>query len=123
MAFDIPSPFVWDPSFDVKNDTINEQHKGLFSAITAVESDASAANVGKLVELVKAHFKTEEDLFAKYGYADSVEHKKTHDDFLVTVGGLSSFGAPEVGFAKQWLVKHIKGSDMGYTDTLAGKSL
>jgi hemerythrin family non-heme iron protein len=123
MAFDIPSPFVWDPSFDVKNDTINEQHKGLFTAISAVEKDASAANVGHLVELVKAHFKTEEDLFAKYGYADAISHKKTHDDFLVTVGGLSSFGAGEVDFAKQWLVKHIKGSDMSYSNDLAGKSL
>jgi len=123
MAFAIPSPFVWDPSFDVKNDIFNEQHKGLFKAIAAVEQDASAANVGHLVELVKAHFKTEEDIFAKYHYSDAASHKKTHDDFLVTVGGLSSFGPGEVDFAKQWLVKHIKGSDINYANELAGKTL
>ena len=67
MAFPIPSPFVWDASFDVGSDKINDQvrftivsklccpnkevcdplqHKKLFTLITDLEADQG--NAGKL---------------------------------------------------------------------------
>lgn len=67
MAYPIPSPFVWDASFDVGSDKINDQvrvpldtpscartrrpvsppqHKKLFTLITDLEADQG--NAGKL---------------------------------------------------------------------------
>ncbi len=69
------------------------------------------------------HFKSEEDLFARVGYSegDAVAHKAIHDKFLSDAGGLTSIGDGEIHFIKNWLVVHIKGSDIKYAATFDGK--
>ena len=67
------------------------------------------------------HFKSEEDLFARVGFAEAAPHKAIHDKFLSDAGGLTSIGDGEIAFIKNWLVVHIKGSDMHYAASFDGK--
>ena len=118
-TFAIPSPFVWDASFDVHHALVNEQHKKLFTLITDLEADmANAGKLKALLDFVLLHFKTEEDAFAAFHYEDAVAHKAIHDKFVHDAVAATSGGhvnADIIKFLKEWLVTHIKGSDMKYT--------
>ena len=84
-ALDIPEPFAWDPSFDVRNAAINDQHKALFDRIRELDEDkTNPAKLTALLELVQAHFKTEEDLFEEKGWdtGAAAAHKGVHDKFV-----------------------------------------
>eukprot|EP01124_Arcella_intermedia_P005629 TRINITY_DN1332_c0_g1_i3.p2 TRINITY_DN1332_c0_g1~~TRINITY_DN1332_c0_g1_i3.p2 ORF type:complete len:120 (+),score=40.34 TRINITY_DN1332_c0_g1_i3:105-464(+) len=117
MAFPIPSPYVWDSSFDVGNDHMNEQHKNLFTLIDALDKGRNEANFKALVDLVLLHFKEEEVHSQKILSGDDfAAHKTIHDNLVSTVGGLNAgaIGDEQIAFLKNWLVNHIKGSDMKY---------
>ena len=117
MSTAIPEPFAWNATFDVKNDTINEQHKVLFTMIADLAANQKdAAKLTALLEYVQMHFKTEEDLFAAKGYADAVSHKATHDKFVADAVAATKDGVNEgiITFLKDWLVNHIMVSDMCY---------
>ena len=119
MAFDIPSPFTWDNSFDVHNAHFNEQHKNLFRLIAALDADRGNASVLKeLLDLVVLHFKAEEDGFAAKGWAGAADHKAIHDKFVQDALAVKSIGDGEIQFLKNWLVHHIKGSDFQYIEIL-----
>ena len=122
-SFEIPSPYQWDASFDIKNDKLNDQHKQLFSMIDHLDhnrTDAKALN--DLLGFVLTHFKTEEDAFDKFHFNDP-EHKHSHDKFVQDAKGLKTVGDAEMKFIKNWLVYHIKGQDKKYADTLHGKDV
>ena len=119
MVFEIPSPFVWNESFDVKNAALNEQHKQLFSLIDALDQNrTSASHLKELLDLVVLHFKTEEDGFAAKGWEGQTAHKAIHDKFVADALAVSSVGDGEIQFLKNWLVNHIKGSDFQYVELL-----
>eukprot|EP00923_Selenidium_pygospionis_P041244 GHVN01071453.1.p1 GENE.GHVN01071453.1~~GHVN01071453.1.p1 ORF type:complete len:121 (+),score=23.17 GHVN01071453.1:175-537(+) len=115
----VPSPFTWDESFSVKNSTIDEQHKGLFTGIDKLDKSRSDKQcLESLVGLVKEHFNTEEALFMSKGFPDADDHKKTHDKFIDDVAGVKDVGDEQITFLKEWLVNHIKGSDFKYIEHL-----
>ena len=119
MSFEIPSPFNWDASFDVKNGKLNEQHQNLFKLICALDENRGSADALKaLLDLVVLHFKTEEDLFASKNWDGKDSHKATHDKFVADALALKSIGDDEMKFIKNWLVHHIKGSDFQYVEVL-----
>jgi hemerythrin family non-heme iron protein len=117
-AYPVPTPFQWDTSFDIHHHELNEQHKKLFTMINDLEADMhSAAKLKTLLDFAVHHFKTEEDLFASHHYEDATAHKAIHDKFVNdavagTAGGVS---AGVIKFLKEWLVNHIKVSDMKYS--------
>jgi len=120
MGFDIPEPFVWDESFKVFYEQLDEEHKGLFKGIFDVAADKSSDGALKtLVDKVVAHFKYEEGEMKRAGYAELDGHAKIHAEF---VGKIKDLKAPvddaTVMFAKDWLVQHIKGVDMKYKGKL-----
>jgi len=122
MGYDIPEPYCWDESFKVFYASIDEEHRGLFKGIFDVAgAPGDAGKLGTLVDLVKAHFATEEAIFAKSpDYKEADTHKATHADFVTKLGGLSTPVGPDtIKFAKEWLVNHIKGTDFGYKGKLA----
>jgi len=124
MSHAIPTPFKWDASFDIKNAKLNDQHKVLFDMIN--DLDAHRADAGKLkalLDYVVLHFQTEEKGFAQVGFDSDHSHKATHDKFVQDALGLKSIDDGVMTFVKQWLVDHIKGSDMKYADVLANTSL
>lgn len=64
----IPEPYKWDESFDVKVDSINDQHKKLFELIDALAKDQGNADIlNELLDTVKKHFQWEEVRRARPG--------------------------------------------------------
>ena len=123
MSFPIPEPFTWDVSFDVKNDEINDQHKKLFTLIAELGANKSdAAKLKELLDLVVLHFATEERLFKEKGWEESkaTAHKAIHDKFVADAVAATKDGVTEdiITFLKNWLVQHIKVSDMSYVGSI-----
>jgi hemerythrin family non-heme iron protein len=120
MSYAIPEPFVWDESFKVFYEKLDEEHKGLFRGIFDVAgAKGDGGKLANLQKLVKAHFDSEEALMKAANFSDFASHKGVHDDFLSTLNGLSAPVSDDtVNFAKNWLVNHIKGTDFLYKGKL-----
>jgi hemerythrin family non-heme iron protein len=120
MGFEIPEPYVWDESFRVFYETLDEEHKGLFQAVFDVA--AARSDAGKLAALVSktvAHFTTEEGMMQAKNYPDFPAHKQIHETFVAKIKGLSTpVDDATVNFAKDWLVNHIKATDFKYKGLL-----
>ena len=119
MSFPIPDPFQWDASFDIRNHHLNEQHKHLFHLINELNLHKEDPHKLKgLLDYVVMHFKTEEDLFHSKHWAEdkATAHKAIHDKFVSDAVAATSKGVNDevIAFVKNWLVQHIKASDMQY---------
>jgi len=131
--------YVWDESLETGHERIDEQHKQLFNTLVSI-IEASSQGHGKdeivgtidfLGEYTVMHFKTEEDLQKEFDYPGYSLHKKCHDDFKTTVNELTyTLGkkGPEkelidtvVKTIGDWLVTHIKGSDIEMASYLKSK--
>jgi hemerythrin family non-heme iron protein len=120
MSFPIPEPYCWDESFKVFYEKLDQEHKGLFDGIFAcAKSPSDAAALSSLQHAVKSHFATEEGMMKKHNYAGYEAHKPIHEDFVATLGKVSTpISADTIKFAKEWLVNHIKGTDFKYLGKL-----
>jgi hemerythrin-like metal-binding protein len=115
----------------------DEQHKKLVSLINELY-DAMKQGKGKEVldkmldELVKYagyHFTTEETLMTKYGFPELATHKKEHEAFKAKIKefldkkakGEVTLTVELMSFLKDWLVKHIMGTDKKYGPFLVEK--
>ncbi len=85
-----------------------------------------------LIDYTATHFKYEEDLFARTGYADSAAHKKEHADLVRRVleiqktyndKGPSVHTIQVMNFLNDWLTSHIQGSDLKYAPHLKAKGV
>ncbi len=122
---------VWSDDFSVNVEEIDNQHKKLFDMVNsyyeAFHQKKSAEAVGKLInglaEYTISHFKKEEGYFEKFGYEDTVAHKKEHTDLLDKVTDITNrvkvgkmVLSVEIGdFLKDWLNTHIKKVDKKYS--------
>ena len=121
----------WDQSLSVNVAQIDKQHQKLISMINEL-NDAMKQGKGKeamskilngLVAYTATHFKTEEDYFAKFGYPETIKHKKEHADFVKKVSDFKSkFEKDQLSvtievmrFLRDWLQNHIKGTDKKYS--------
>jgi hemerythrin-like metal-binding protein len=76
----------------------------------------------ELVDYTKLHFGDEEKLMRKYEYEGLGEQEAQHKHFVSKMKGLhqkvkngnSMVSMDLIVFLKDWLVKHIKGSDKKY---------
>lgn len=115
MSIAIPSPFVWDESFDVKDDHLNEQHKKLFTMISDLDANReSAQHLKDLVDFVVKHFQDEESRMHSHHYEEEASHKQTHGKFLEDAAKITAVNDDVIQFVKSWLVTHIKVSDFKY---------
>ncbi|MCF8068881.1 MAG: bacteriohemerythrin [Desulfobacterales bacterium] len=132
--------FDWEEKYSVGITEIDEQHKklvGLLNQLHEAMSDGKSTEVIKpvligLIEYVKTHFSTEENYLIKYAYPDYESHKKAHDQFTNKVRDLrdkyiddttSSLAIEISDFLKDWLVKHIMGTDKLYVSFLKEKGV
>lgn len=112
------------PSIDAQHhklvDMINELYDGFMSG--RVDDSIGVVFTG-LAEYAATHFAHEETVFAQTKYADTFAHKKEHDAFVSRVLSLKAkFDAGDRSiltqdlmlFLKNWLVKHIMGTDKKY---------
>ena len=130
---------TWDKKFSVNVVEIDEQHKNLIMVINELDE---AINQGKgkeilgkilssLIRYTETHFKTEEDFFIQYGYADKDNHKKEHDSFVQKISDiLDDFDKKEISlslevltFLTDWLQNHINGTDKKYSQFFNEKGL
>lgn len=129
----------WAEKYSVNIKTIDDQHKNLIGILNNLH-DAMKVGKGKdvmgnvlseLIDYTVYHFKTEEDLFQKYGYPDFNRHKKEHNELAQKATDLkNSFDKSEsiitievMNFLKDWLNNHIIGTDKKYGPFLKSKGV
>jgi hemerythrin len=108
---------------------INELHEGLKAGHG---KEALGHVLDELVAYTKMHFAREEQYFAKTGYPGAAAHKKEHDELTRQVlevqakfkkGAVTSLSFEVMDFLKDWLTKHIQGSDQKYGPHLNAKGI
>mgnify|MGYP001558302938 CR=1 FL=1 len=130
----------WNESLKVGIDAVDGDHQKLVGMVNEL-FDAMQAGRGKdvlgkvldeLASYTAQHFAREESYFARTGYPDSAAHKKEHDDLRKQVndvqakfksGATATLTIDVLNFLRDWLVKHIKGSDMKYAPHLKAKGI
>jgi hemerythrin len=134
MAF-----FEWKNDYSVGVAKIDDQHKALVGFLNELYESMKAGK-GKetldtvlinLVEYTKTHFATEESMLKLYKYPDYVAHKQKHDNMTGHVLELKKqFDAGQISnpiqitnFLKDWLSKHIMGTDKLYGPFLNAKGV
>lgn len=125
------SEFIkWSPGYSVKNTTIDDQHKNLIRILNSLycafmekkHLDVLNAIIDELQNYTVDHFRTEENLFAKFNYKEAIEHKKEHDEFIKQVKDFKVEYERNPGcltykimtFLKNWIVNHINNTDKKY---------
>lgn len=121
---------LWDNTFSVNVQEIDEQHQklvdlinNLYDAMKKGESkDVLPQIINSLIDYTKFHFSTEEKYFDKFGYPESETHKLEHSNFVKKVLDFKQgYESEQIGltidvitFLQEWLTKHIKGTDKKY---------
>jgi len=130
---------AWNENLSVKVAEIDTQHKKLVAMINELY-DAMKVGKGKevtgkilngLISYTVTHFQQEERYFDKFGYPDKMNHKKEHADFVKKVSGFKndfesgkvSLTIEVMNFLSDWLFKHIKVTDKGYSKFFNEKGL
>lgn len=130
---------AWGAEYSVGIASIDAQHQKLAAMINEL-NDAMAQGKGKevlekilaeLVDYTKTHFATEEKLFSTYAYPEAAAHKLKHGELTKKVmqfqqdlhAGKSIMSVEIMAFLKDWLLNHIKGTDIRYSAFLKGKGV
>jgi hemerythrin len=129
----------WDQKLSVGIAQIDMQHKKLVSMVNEMYqamsegkgNDAVGKVVNDLIAYTKTHFAAEEKLMQSNGYPDFAAHKAVHDKMTQQVvqiqadfqAGKVALSTKVAAFLKDWLVKHIMGTDQKYAPFLHGKGI
>jgi hemerythrin len=121
----------WSDKYSVNVQEIDSQHHKLIDLINELytammEKKTKEALLGILDGLVKYtiyHFQTEERYFVEFDYPDTNEHVKEHQEFVKKVSdftvsytaGKATISMEILAFLREWVVKHILGSDKRYS--------
>ncbi len=133
-------PYVtWDDTLDVGVSIFNEDHRRLVGFINDLHGGiVSGIGISQmtyildgLIDYTKGHFTREEDLMKEFAYPAIEVHRREHQELIRRVGefktrlseGKASFSLELMLFLKDWLVNHIKGTDMKYRDFFIGKGV
>ncbi|MDA8163495.1 MAG: bacteriohemerythrin [Desulfobacteraceae bacterium] len=130
---------AWKEEYSVKIREIDEQHKKLVALINELndamsqgQAKAALENIlGRLVSYAATHFANEERLMQTHGYPGFPEHKEKHEKMTAKVlslqqeyrQGKMSLSIDVMSFLKNWLDKHILGTDMAYSGFLISKGV
>jgi len=122
------SPLKWTEDLHVGHETIDEQHKRLFSIaadlVHAVEEGRGEAMLkeifARLKDYTKYHFREEEAYMEQIGYPQTDAHAAQHAILIIRVGTLKRLiesGEPispeGVGlFLQDWIAQHIMQDDV-----------
>jgi len=129
----------WDGNLSVNVEEIDQQHKKLIGMINEL-NDAMRTGRGKdvmgmiindLNTYTVTHFKTEDGYFTRFGYPDTISHRKEHDSFVqkssdikndFTKGKLA-VSIDLMDFLGKWWKNHILVTDKGYSRFLNEKGV
>ena len=134
MAF-----FEWKEDYSVGVKKLDDQHKKLVSYLNKLYESMKAGEgkdvldevLNGLVAYTKEHFATEESLMKLYKYPGYEEHKGKHTSMTAHVvkmkakvdSGEISNPIQITNFLKEWLAKHILGTDKAYGPFLNQKGV
>ena len=129
----------WTDELSVNIKTIDDQHKELIKMINELSEamkvgkgkDVMGKVLAKLLDYTKMHFGTEERFFETHKYPGYISHKAEHDKLTKQVmdlktrfdSGQSVITVEVMSFLKDWLQKHIIGTDKKYSTFLIGKGV
>jgi hemerythrin len=122
--------FEWNDNFSVHIDSVDAQHKKLFSIAEELHKAMAAgkakpvlgAILDRLVEYTATHFEHEERLMRIHDYPGLARHRAEHEvlkkqvlDFRADFeAGRAALTVDLMIFLRNWLQKHIKSSDTQY---------
>ena len=131
--------FDWKSEYMVNIGSIDAQHQMLFAigrelyaAMSAGQGKSVLAKIlDRLVQYTAMHFAHEERLMQVYKYSNFAAHKATHDALTKQVlafqadfnSGRTTMAVQVLQFLKDWLEKHIKGTDMAYVSCLKAQKV
>ena len=123
----IPALVTWKPDDNVGHPEIDGQHRRLVEILNSLHEAMLARKTDKqlsqildnLVQYTQQHFAAEERLMAQTAYPGIYAHKKLHHELTAKVvdfrnqlrAGRVSLSIELMHFLKDWLTKHIQGSD------------
>ncbi len=121
------------PSLDQQHEKIlfllNILQEGLMSGKGKIELGGV---LNQLVTATASHIRYEEGLLARAGYGDGPAHHDEHAELMRQYCGISRqyetigpsvLSLPVMGFLKNSLMTHIRGSDAGYRDCLIANGI
>ena len=130
---------VWKDEYSVGIEEMDNDHKKLLNLINQLQTavnyytgrEFELKALDELVDYTKTHFKKEEKLMEDNGYADLEAHKLLHEQFITKVNDvLEAYRkdadlalADTLVFLKDWLIKHINGTDKEYGKVLNEKGI
>jgi hemerythrin len=130
----------WNDKLSVGIEVFDNDHKKLVGMVNDL-FDAMNSGKGKealsrvldgLITYTKTHFAREEEYMTKAGYPKLAAHQKEHADLARQVldvqkkwheGQNAVLSMEVLNFLKNWLIKHIQGSDKEYGPFLHGKGI
>jgi len=131
--------FPWTDELSVHVKEIDEQHRALVGMINRlhramVESRGRAEQqsiIEEMVHYAATHFAVEESYMRRFHYDGMTAHMAAHAAFSTRAKGLSQrsrgagfiLTAEVLDFLKDWLQKHIMGTDRGYMECFARNGL
>lgn len=130
---------VWKDEYSVGIEEMDNDHKKLLNLINQLQTavhyytgkEFEEKALDELVDYTKTHFKKEEKLLEDNGYADLEAHKLQHEKFIAKVTSfLEQYKKDSdmtmtdtLEFLKDWLIKHINGTDKEYGKVLNEKGI
>lgn len=120
----------WSEKYSVKIEQIDLQHQKMVEIINDLHDamkhgkskEILSELIERLVSYTNIHFATEEQYFQDFGYPDSAAHEKEHMEFVEELvkfkdkynDGQLTLSIEIMQFLKEWLLKHILGTDKKY---------
>ncbi|MDR3160834.1 MAG: bacteriohemerythrin [Spirochaetaceae bacterium] len=133
MSKEVVTLVEWDDKYSVGIPLIDEHHKtlirltnelyqGCLSRDNTVRNISFNNTIRGVLDYVKYHFSTEERIMEIVNYPHLAEHKKEHEDFIITmVENAKNFQEKKkfvpnnfVRFLKDWVLSHIAIADTDY---------
>ena len=129
----------WSDNLSVGIKSIDDQHKVLIDLINELHAAMRERKsqgvmldvVDRLKDYTVKHFRAEEDMFDRYGYPEEKAHREIHRMFVQKVAdfeqtlksGTATVTMDVMRFLKEWLIKHIQGTDKKYAPFLQSKGV
>ena len=123
---------IWSNTLSCGIKLIDDQHKHLvdvvnemFSHVTGNEGQEQTyfrKIIHEAVDYIKVHFSTEEKIMIGTKFTGYFEHKRAHDNFILTVANIVSDSTTSkrlslyafTKFLKDWILSHIAVMDKQY---------
>jgi hemerythrin len=131
----------WDDSLSVGITKIDDQHKMLIQKLNdlsdacnqKLDAQKIMSTLNFMIEYTDFHFSTEETNMAKFEYPGLAAHKEKHGEFVKVLkdllgdfdeeGGTAALVKSIDTFLVNWLITHIKGTDVEFGKFLKEKGL